>query len=118
MKVSELLAGLHIAVAASGGKAELFNGMTCVSNGRLPGNSEVIEHLNLYACYVKWVAGATTASGDLSDSLMRTYWGDNFNDFWYAMRMPAHRLGRRQRWIKRLIRQSLLPGLTRRRCGV
>lgn len=117
MKISELLAGLHIAVQTSGGKAELLNGQVCIANGRLP-DGTTIEHLSLYSAYVKWILGATVASGDLSDNIVRGYWGDNFNDFWYALRMPAHRLGRRQRWIKRLIRQSLVTGLTRRRCGV
>lgn len=117
MKISELLAGLKATVVKSGGKGELFNGQACIANGRLP-DGTLHEHLSLYAAYVKWTLGVTLASGDLSDNIVRSYWGDNFNDFWYALRMPAHRLGRRQRWIKRLIRQSLVPGLTRRHCGV
>lgn len=113
MKVSALIAGLKEGIAKSGGEAELYNGQTCVHNGYVPGQSECYAHLSLYACYVKWVLGSPAASGDLHDSIVRAAWGRNYIDFWYALRMPPHNLSRRQKWIRRLIRQSLLGRLTK-----
>jgi hypothetical protein len=105
MKIADFIAELKDVVAKSQGKIDLRDGLIVISNGCVP-DGRCFPQLDLYFCYIKWLG--------YNETEVRERWGRNFGDFYYTLRMPCYRQGRRSRWIKRLIQRALFADLTSR----